>query len=138
VNVGGPALTIDGNDWLEGPTSTLPSYDTSAGAVTPDTAAAQEAMLRDGIAMEDTSFSYPVENGRYLVLPYVLTYAATSSGVLTVQGQPRDRFRPRSYLGGSAWSPMGPYEANVTDGELVFAVEGSLNLSGFELHLLEE
>jgi hypothetical protein len=139
INFGGPALTIDGNNWegQDSPNYTLGPGDTvecPSGTVNPPTDANRETMLRciiweNGGALEVTMINLP--NGTYEVYFYRWedNFVETVDHFLQGNLVENDLMIPVS-----EWRRMGPYPVTVTNGTISFvSTGGHQNISGMEV-----
>ncbi|MBF9236253.1 carbohydrate binding domain-containing protein [Hymenobacter sp. BT683] len=138
LNLGGPALTIDGRAWeaaagASGFTTNAPSWSSPTGALSPATDAARATMLRTVLFGTGPTLALAVPSGSYNVYLYIWEDNAPAIVNIQVEG----RTVRTGYSTGSAghWERLGPYAANVTDGTLNVSTSGeNVNLSGLEIY----
>jgi hypothetical protein len=138
VNLDGPAVTVDGNEWLLSPDSVLDRYLNDLVVMKPNTDKGHHDMLRAGFFLHGDTFSYPVENGTYALLAYAWSADGAETGSFKAQGETLDAFHATSFAGGGPWVALGPYRVTVSDGQLKLGAQGDLRLGGIELRLLDE
>ncbi|MBX3065180.1 MAG: hypothetical protein KF726_19525 [Anaerolineae bacterium] len=142
VNLGGAALTIDGNAW-EANTGTTPNLSTNGAAMcnqwvplTPTTDASRTSMIqcsRQHWAHNLVMSAVP--NGVYQVSLYTwLDWADPNPGAFSVQIEGATVLP--SYTPGPVgkWSKLGPFTVTISDGTINVTTNGGLpNLSGIEV-----
>ncbi|RSK49836.1 PKD domain-containing protein [Hymenobacter rigui] len=138
VNLGGAALTLDGNAWSGTPAANFTTNGTffSNGSVTllPATDAARTGMIRSS-AYSLTSLSATlsqVPNGAYRVWAYVWEDNNAEVFSLALNGQTVQT----NYNSGPAgtWRKLGPFDVSVSTGQLQLTTSGgTCNLSGLEV-----
>ncbi|MCA8830221.1 PKD domain-containing protein [Hymenobacter pini] len=138
VNLGGPALTLDGNAWSGTP---APNFTTNGTffannnvALLPATDAARTSMIRSS-AYSLSSLSATmsqVPNGQYRVWAYVWEDNNAETFSLALNGQTVQT----NYNSGPAgtWRKLGPFDVSITTGQLQLTTSGgTCNLSGLEV-----
>lgn len=139
INLGGGAITLDGNAWAAG--SSAPNF-RATGVVTfanqnvtlnPATDANRASMIRSSMYGNKPTLSIGgVANGSYSVYLYVWEDNNAETFNITLEGQTVQS----NYNSGSAghWDRLGPFNANITDGTIdVGTTGGTANLSGIEI-----
>jgi glucose/arabinose dehydrogenase len=139
ININGPALTIDGNNWEA--SSTAPGYSVTNGIafsnqnvpLVPATDAARATMIRSSVWSSNVTVSLgSMPAGSYTVFLYVWEDNVSNTFTVRMEGQ----IVQANYVSGSAgqWSKLGPFTVNVADGALtVNAMGAAPNLSGLEI-----
>ena len=138
LNLGGPALSIDGRAWEAA--AGAPGFATNAAAwarpgapLSPATDAARTAMLTSALFGTGPTLALAVPNATYSVFLYVWEDDNPVTITVLVEGQP-----VRSgYSTGAAghWERLGPFVTTVADGTLnVATTGGNVNLSGLEVY----
>ncbi|GAA4380811.1 hypothetical protein GCM10023186_19690 [Hymenobacter koreensis] len=138
INVNGPAITLDGNTWEAGATAANVQISGTAlvnpnVALVPSTDATRSGMIRSFIydaPLRATIGSVP--NGTYSVFLHVFEDNSPETFSIAIGGQTV----LSNYNSGSAgtWRRLGPFAANVTDGNLRITTSGGhVNLSGLEI-----
>ncbi|MBX3083637.1 MAG: hypothetical protein KF716_18530 [Anaerolineae bacterium] len=142
INMGGPALVIDGNNW-EDNTGTTPNFTTVGSAIcnpwsnlTPATDANRASMIRCSRQhWAHNAVLTSVPNGTYEVYVYTwLDWADPNPPSYTfyVQGQAAQTYQS---IPSGRWDRLGPWTANVTNGSLTIQTSGGIaNLSGIEVY----
>ncbi|MBX3084114.1 MAG: hypothetical protein KF716_20940 [Anaerolineae bacterium] len=147
INVGGPALVVDGNNW-EANSGTTPNFTTNGTAMcdpwvtlNPPTDSARAQMI--SCYREHWAFSMAmsgIPNGTYVVYAYVWqewnntgqqAYNIALEGSTVVSN-----FNPGTV--GGVWQRLGPWTVNMTDGTLNLTTSGSglADISGLEVYQL--
>ncbi|QDA58887.1 Ig-like domain-containing protein [Hymenobacter jejuensis] len=137
LNLGGSALTIDGNKWEAG--SGAANVQLTGGffsaqnvPLTPSTDAARAQMIRSSLWSKNPVVQMSsVPNGTYDVYVYVWEDNFSQTFSMMINGQ-----TVANYTSGSAgkWSKLGPFATNVTNGVIrITTTGGDANLSGVEV-----
>ena len=137
LNLGGPALVIDGRNWeaaagAPGFSTNAPAWSSPGATLSPATDANRAAMLRSAVSGTGPTLSLAVPAGAYSVDLYIWEDNNPETITVLLEGRPVRT----GYSTGSAghWERLGPFSANVTDGTLNLATTGgNVNLSGFEV-----
>ena len=139
INLGGPAVTVDGNLWQPGATAsnfTINGYNldnpfmTLSPAATGDKATMLKA-YRQHWAFAGTLASVP--NGAYSVYLYVVQDwddPAPATVTFTVEGVTAGAYTPG---GAGSWERLGPYNVTMSDGTMNFSANDLVNLAGIEI-----
>jgi hypothetical protein len=140
VNLNGPAITINGNNWLAGSTPDLTTngFALSNPWVTwvPAPDANTKTML--GTYVEHWAHNMAlanVANGTYSVYLYsIQTWARPNPSAFTVQleGQTVGSFAHTNAVAGE-WVRLGPWNVTVSDGTLNIGTSGLADFAGLEL-----
>ncbi len=145
VNLHGPAVTIAGNLWQAASETMLTTTGSSVaqeGTFNPAATGELASLLATAVRLEaGETLKLPVPNQTYLVYLYAVSLQAMPDlGTILVEGavpEPASRFKAQEVEGGRAWGRLGPYRAEVSDGELTVGVsEGAVSFAGIELHQL--
>jgi hypothetical protein len=139
INLGGPALTIDGRNW-EGSsgaanlTLTGTHFEDQTIPLVPTTDAARAQMIRSCIYSTTAAVTLgAVPSGSYDVYLYVWEDNATKTFDVRVEGT----LVQDDYVSGAPgqWRRLGPWVVSVTDGALNLTTSGgTANLSGLEVY----
>ncbi|MBA3699994.1 MAG: DUF4038 domain-containing protein [Planctomycetes bacterium] len=142
VNLGGGAVTVEGNAWrsdaqarANGMTTTAPNLTTTTIAPSPATDAGTNAMLNSAVwGPSSFTVGQVLGNGSYDVSLWVMeNYQSNNRSFnVTVEGATVASGVGNLALGG--WQKLGPYRVNVGDGRLdldLVAVSGAPHLMGF-------
>lgn len=139
INLGGPALTIDGRSW-EGSTgapnltTTGTRFEDQTIPLVPTTDAARAQMIRSCIYSTTAAVNIgAVPSGSYDVYLYVWEDNATKTFDVRAEGV----LVQDDYVSGNPgqWKRLGPWVVSVTDGTLnVVTSGGTANLSGIEVY----
>lgn len=136
INVNGPATTIDGRSWEAGSATgvqvTGNTFANQGVTLNPATDAARAAMIRSSAYSTALTANVAVANGTYQVYAYVWEDNNAQTYSLSLEGQTVQS----NYNSGAAgnWSRLGPFTANVTDGNITLRTSGGdANLSGIEI-----
>jgi hypothetical protein len=142
VNLNGPALVIDGHAFesaMQAMIATTGTGVAQGGTPFPPVAGSFATMLQTATRLQTgNELNLPVDNGQYLAYVYATspTNDAVASG-FAVQGvgpELGSKFRSQTTDGGQAWSRLGPFRVDVTDGKLTLeATSGSVSFTGIEL-----
>ncbi|NMO16592.1 DUF4038 domain-containing protein [Pyxidicoccus fallax] len=139
VNLGGPALTIDGRSWEASsgaPNLTLSGtrFEDQTIPLVPATDAARAQMIRSCIYGTTAAVTIgAVPSGSYDVYLYVWEDNATKTFDVRVEGV----LVQDDYVSGNPgqWKRLGPWTVSVMDGALNLATSGgTANLSGIEVY----
>ncbi|GAB3237701.1 hypothetical protein GCM10027346_29580 [Hymenobacter seoulensis] len=138
ININGTALTLDGKAWEASAGApnlqvTGTNFSNTAVALNPTTDATRASMLNSAVGGSTVGATLSnVANGTYSVYTYIWEDNAPETTNILVEGQ-----TVRSgYNTGQAghWERLGPFQVNVTDGNIVIATSGGHpNLSGVEV-----
>ncbi|HEX6223084.1 MAG TPA: putative Ig domain-containing protein, partial [Chryseolinea sp.] len=140
VNMNGPALVIDGNNWISSTGAPNFSFTTNRGtfssqgiALIPPTDANRAAMIRSSVWGGTINLNMTgVPSGNYQVWLYVWEdnnpeiYSISLEGSVVLS----------NFNSGTTgmWSKLGPYQATITDGAInVTSSGGHANISGIEV-----
>jgi hypothetical protein len=140
ININGPALVIDGNNWVSSTGASNFSFTTnntvfaSQGiALVPPTDANRATMIRSSVYGSTVGINVTaVPTGSYQVYLYVWednfaqTYSVSLEGSVVLS----------NFNSGTAgvWRKLGPYSVNIVDGEInVTSSGGHANFSGIEI-----
>jgi len=138
LNLGGPALSIDGHTWeaaagAAGFSTNASSWSSPGSALNPATDAARATMLTSALFGTGPTLALGVPNSTYSVYLYIWENDNPVSVNVLVEGQ-----TVRSgYSTGSAghWERLGPFVTTVADGTLnVATTGGNVNLAGLEIY----
>jgi len=143
VSLNGKALTIGGDDLTAASDASLTFTNSSAYANTaakalPTTDSATTELLTTGQTLtEGSTATWAVPNGKYYACAW-LTSAASSNGLMTIQGAPVDRFVGSQRGQAAVWSLLGPYQVTVSHEALGLGVaSGVVNVAGLKLYRAE-
>lgn len=139
INLNGPVLTIDGNNWeasasAAGFTSTNGATFANQGvALQPSTDANRANMIRSSIWGRNVGLALSgVPSGVYSIYLYVWEDNFPEVFSISVEGTVVQA-NVNTGAGGT-WQRLGPFTANITDGTInVGATGGDANLSGLEI-----
>ncbi|NVO32576.1 Ig-like domain-containing protein [Hymenobacter lapidiphilus] len=138
LNLGGSALTIDGNSWeaaagASGFSTNASGWSSRGSALNPATDANRADMLTSALFGTGPTLALNVPNGSYGVYLYIWENDSPVTVNVLVEGK-----TVRSgYSTGNAghWERLGPFATNVTDGTLnVATTGGNVNLAGLEIY----
>jgi chitodextrinase/beta-mannanase len=146
INFGGPAVTIDGQDWLAGNNSLI-TYSANvktyinSPAITPVPAvdSAASTMLNSNIYASGSDFTVtqPLPNGSYQVYLWSLeNYQANSRSFNVILEGVQVTTAPIGGLALNSWAKYGPYSVTVTDGVLnmdIRRVTGDPGMTGLAI-----
>lgn len=137
VDLNGPGVT-SGGQILQASNAARVSYSGSTYqstlALVPATDSGTTALLHSGFALGSATARWPVPNGRYWVYAWLMSDISADWGQLVVQGNLADKFFSVQQPSGTAgWARMGPYSADVVDGNLRLSGTGVIDLAGVEL-----
>ncbi|MFP2908331.1 DUF4038 domain-containing protein [Pyxidicoccus sp. 3LFB2] len=139
INLGGPALTIDGRSWeassgAANVTTTGTRFEDQSIPLVPTTDAARAQMIRSCIYSTTAAVNIGgVPSGTYDVYLYVWEDNATKTFDVRAEGV----LVQDDYVSGAPgqWKRLGPWAVSVTDGTLNVATSGgTANLSGIEVY----
>ncbi|QRK12074.1 DUF4038 domain-containing protein [Archangium violaceum] len=139
INLGGPALTIDGRSWEASSgaanlTLTGTRFEDQSIPLVPATDANRAQMIRSCIYGTTASVAMgAVPSGTYDVYLYVWEDNATKTFDVRVEGT----LVQDNYVSGAPgeWKRLGPWVVSVTDGTLNLTTSGgTANLSGLEVY----
>jgi hypothetical protein len=137
INVGGAAVTLDGNAWEAGTAANVSLtgmvFSNPSTALNPATDAARASMIADAVGGNTVGATLSsVPNGTYSVYAYIWEDNAPETTNLVLNGT-----TVRSGLNTGAagtWQRVGPFQVNVTGGSIAFSTSGGHpNLSGLEV-----
>ncbi|RPD44973.1 hypothetical protein DNI29_19970 [Hymenobacter sediminis] len=136
INLNGGATTIDGKTWDAGNTNGVQvsgqTFANQSINLNPATDNARAQMIRSSWYGNALRANISVSNGSYLVYAYVWEDNNAQTYSLSLEGQTVKS----NYNSGSPghWERLGPFAANVTDGNITLATSGGdANLSGIEI-----
>ncbi|WP_426491038.1 Ig-like domain-containing protein [Hymenobacter sp. 102] len=138
INIGGSAVTLDGHNWeaSAGAANVQLSgmvFSNSSTTLQPSADAARAGMLTTAIGGTNVGATVGnVPSGTYSVYAYIWEDNNPETTNIVLEGQTVQS----NYNTGSAgtWKRLGPFTANVTDGNIVLATSGGHpNLSGIEI-----
>jgi uncharacterized repeat protein (TIGR02543 family) len=137
LNVGGTALTIDGQSWEAGTAPNFnvsgPAFANQAVTLNPATDANRATMIRSSVYGTNLDASLGnVPAGTYQVYLYFWEDNSAETFNILVEGQVVDN----NYNSGAAghWDRLGPFAVNINDGMLNISTAGGYaNLSGIEV-----
>lgn len=138
VNLGGGAVTIDGNRWdaggAQGVSFAGSSFDDPSVALHPPTDASRAAMVHSSVwnsrGSNVTLKDLPA--GRYKVYLYVWEDNVSQTFDISINGSGVRQ----AYISGAAghWERLGPWKVDVTNGTILLQCSpGDANLSGIEV-----
>jgi hypothetical protein len=140
INVNGPALTIDGNNWEASAGAPNYSYTTNRSTfqnqsitLVPPTDANRATMIRSSVWGGSTTFTVgAVPAGTYQVWIYVwednfpTVFSVSVEGALVLANH--------NSGGAGVWSKLGPYQATINDGAVnISTTGGDAAISGIEI-----
>ncbi|RSK44359.1 beta strand repeat-containing protein [Hymenobacter perfusus] len=138
VNINGPALTLDGRSWEASSGAanvqiTGMAFSNTASVLNPTADATRAGMITSAVGGSTVGATISnVTNGTYSVYAYIWEDNAPETTSIVVEGQTVQS----NYNTGAAgnWSRLGPFTANVTDGNITLVTSGGHpNLSGIEI-----
>ena len=138
LNLGGPALRLDGHAWEAGAgapgfATNAPAWASPGAGLSPAPEAGRAAMLTTAVFGTGPTLALAVPNGAYSVFLYVWEDNNPETIDVLVEG----RVVRAGYSTGPAghWERLGPFAAAVADGTLnVATAGGNANLSGLEIY----
>ncbi|WP_164019534.1 DUF4038 domain-containing protein [Pyxidicoccus trucidator] len=139
INLGGPALTIDGRSWeassgAANVTTSGTRFEDQSIPLVPATDAARAQMIRSCIYSTSAAVTMgAMPSGTYDVYLYVWEDNATKTFDIRAEGV----LVQDDYVSGAPgqWKRLGPWGVSVTDGALnVVTSGGTANLSGIEVY----
>ena len=145
INVNGPALLIDGNNWEASAGAPGFSYTTSNGIFTnqnitlvPTTDANRATMIRSSVWGGSVNLNLAsVPAGTYQVWVYTWEDNFATTFSLSLEGSVVKA--NHSSGGAGVWSKLGPYQATINDGAVnVSSTGGHAMLSGLEVWRLDQ
>ena len=145
INVNGPALAIDGNNWEASASAPGFSYTTSNGVFTnqnitlvPATDANRATMIRSSVWGGSVNLNLAsVPAGTYQVWVYTWEDNFATTFSLSLEGSVVKA--NHSSGGAGVWSKLGPYQATINDGAInVSSSGGHAMLSGLEVWRLDQ
>jgi len=148
VNLNGPAVTIEGQQWQSYPTALAAGLTVSGGvidsklltpqpAVDPDTSAMLNTLLYADQENGTLTLTQPIENGSYSVYLWAMENYQPNARSFELRLQGQSVFGPLGDLALNQWARYGPYKAVVTDGALrleLRTLRGRALLMGFAVY----
>jgi lysophospholipase L1-like esterase len=154
VNVGGPAVVIEGDSWLShdaalasglsvGPTLTFNNGGPYYFALTPVPDAGTEVMLRSAIFSfasigQGFNLSQTISNGSYHVFVWLMENYSDYYRKINVRLEGATVATNAGFLPRGAWQKLGPFPVEISDGalnlEIIRADGGEPTLFGFAIY----
>lgn len=141
VSLNGRGLTVGGDELTAATEAALTfegggAYANSAAKAVPATDSGTTELLTTSRTLTGSATAtWMVPDGEYYACAWLTAAASSEAGVMTIQGDPVDKFIGWQSGQAAVWSLLGPYEVTVSHGALSLGVaSGVVHVSGVKLY----